>query len=110
MLCCHPPEPMVDQRGLSDTSPGNYRDDIYILVCPCIIQESDILLSTKKIASGNRQSGYGNLLRCRSCWQLASYRVGIFFGRLPHALISDRAAFFDSALIVGNAFRSSAGV
>ena len=49
---------MVDQRGLPDTGPGNYGDDIYILVCPCIIQESDILLSTKNIASGNRQSGY----------------------------------------------------
>ena len=78
MLRSHSPEPMVDQRGLSDTSPGNYRNDIYIRVCPCVIQESDILLSTKKIASGNRQSGYGNLLRSQSCWRLASYRVGIF--------------------------------
>ena len=97
MLHCHSPEPMVDQRGLSNPSPGNYRDDIYIFVCPCVIQESDILLSTKNIASSNRQSGYGNVLRVGSCWQLASYQVGIFFGRLPHALISNRAAFLDSA-------------
>ncbi len=37
MLRCHSPEPMVDQRGLSNPSPGNYRDDIYIRICPCII-------------------------------------------------------------------------
>ena len=47
------------------------------------IQESDILLSTKNIASGNGQSGYGNFLRCRSCWRLASSdtrsRGGVFW-------------------------------
>ena len=37
MLGSHSPEPMVDQRGLSDPSPGNDRDDIHIRVCPCII-------------------------------------------------------------------------
>ena len=44
---------MVDQRGLPDTTPGNDRNNIYLLICPCIIQESDILLSTKNIASCN---------------------------------------------------------
>ena len=58
MVSSHPSEPMVDERGLPDTSPGNDRNDIYMLICPCIIQESDILLSTKNIASGNGQSGY----------------------------------------------------
>ena len=58
----HSPEPMVNKCGLSDTSPGNDRDNIYIPVCPCIIEKSDILLSTKNITSGNGQSGYGNLL------------------------------------------------
>ena len=58
MFGSHPPKPMVDKRGLSDTSPGNDCDDIHIRVCPCVIQESDIFLSTKKIASCNRQSGY----------------------------------------------------
>ena len=58
MFSSHSPKPVIDERGLSDTSPGNYRDDIHILVCPCIIQESDILLSTEKIASCNGQSGY----------------------------------------------------
>ena len=57
MFSSHPSEPMVDERGLPDTSPGNDCNDIYMLVCPCIIQESDILLSTKNIASGNGQSG-----------------------------------------------------
>src|SRR5258707_15711717 len=54
----HPSEPMVDQRGLPDTSPGNDCDDIYMLACPCIIQESEILLSPKNITSCNGQSGY----------------------------------------------------
>ena len=65
MVSGHPSEPMVDERGLPDTSPGNNCNDIYILVCPCVIQESDILLSTKNIASSNGQSGDGNLLRCK---------------------------------------------
>ena len=56
MLGCHRSKPMVDQRGLSNPSPGNYRNDIDILICPRIIQESDILLSTKNIAPCNRQS------------------------------------------------------
>jgi hypothetical protein len=39
-------------------------NDVDILVCPSTIQKNDILLSAKNIASGNGQSGYGNLLRC----------------------------------------------
>src|SRR3984893_8205241 len=57
MVSSHPSEPMVNESGLPDTGPCNDRNDIYILVCPCIIQESDILLATKNIASGNGQSG-----------------------------------------------------
>src|ERR1700736_485330 len=57
MVNSHPSEPMVNESGLPDPSPCNDRNDIYILVCPCIIQESDILLSPKHIASGNGQSG-----------------------------------------------------
>ena len=49
----HSSEPMVDERRLSDPSPGNDCNDVDILVCPRIIQKSDILLSTKNIASGN---------------------------------------------------------
>src|SRR5271169_4833621 len=53
MVSSHPSEPMVNERGLSDPSPGNNCNDVDILVCPCTIQKSDILLSTKNIASGN---------------------------------------------------------
>src|SRR5271166_783425 len=51
MFRSHPPKPMVDQSGLPDARPGNDCNDIYILVCPCAIQEGDILLSTENIAS-----------------------------------------------------------
>jgi len=43
MFSSHPSEPMVDECRLSDPSPGNDCNDIYVLVCPCIIQQSDIL-------------------------------------------------------------------
>src|ERR1700730_11937842 len=55
IVSSHPPEPMVDERGFPDTGPGNDGNDIYLLVCPCCIQESNILLSTKNIASCNGQ-------------------------------------------------------
>src|SRR5262245_48056534 len=42
----HSPEPMVDERRFPHTSPGNDCNDIYMLVCPCSIQEGNILLST----------------------------------------------------------------
>src|ERR1700676_4824740 len=44
MLSSHPSEPMVNKRGLPDPSPSNDRNDVDILVCPCTIQKSDILL------------------------------------------------------------------
>src|SRR5580692_7312699 len=53
ILTSHPSKPMVNEAGLTDPSPGNDRNDIYLLICPCIIQKSEILLSTKNIASGN---------------------------------------------------------
>src|SRR5271165_2624750 len=58
MFCSHPSEPMIDERRFSDTGPRDNCNNIHILFCPCVIQESDILLSTKNIASGNGQSGY----------------------------------------------------
>src|SRR6516164_6504105 len=57
-LSCHPPKPMVDQRRLPDPSPRNDSNDVYMLICPGIIEESDVLVPTKKIAPGNRQSRY----------------------------------------------------
>jgi len=53
MIRSHPPEPMVHERGLSDTTPGNDGNDIYVLARPRIIQESEILFSPKNIASCN---------------------------------------------------------
>src|SRR6202049_1809748 len=54
MFSSHSSEPVVDQRRLSDPSPGNDCNDVDVLVCPCTIQKSDVLLSTKNVASGNR--------------------------------------------------------
>jgi hypothetical protein len=44
----HPPEPTVDECGLSDPSLGNDSYDIDLLVSLCIIQKPDALFSTKK--------------------------------------------------------------
>src|SRR5271157_3721580 len=72
LFSSHPPQPMVNKRGLPDPSPGNDCNDIYFAVYPRVIQENDILLSAKNFASCNGQSGYGNLLRRESCWRPAS--------------------------------------
>ena len=100
-------EPMVNQRGLPDTGPGNDRNDVDIFVCPCAIQESDVLISTKNIASGEGQFGYGNLLRS----SLASgsrdpirEAVGSAFCRLSRMIL--RSLSIASAT-VGIAFKSS---
>src|SRR5258708_33227662 len=53
MVSSHPSEPMVNERRLPDPRPGIDGHDVDILVCPCLIQKSEILLSTKNIASGN---------------------------------------------------------
>src|SRR5208283_2028153 len=82
MVSSHPSEPMVNERGLSDPSPGNDCNDVDILVCPCPIQKSDILFSTKNITSGDRQFGYGNLVRSKSCWRLAGSDTRSGRGRL----------------------------
>src|SRR6516164_10827060 len=69
----HSSEPMIDQRRFSDSTPGSNCSNIDLLVRPCIVQESDVLFTTKKITSCDRQSGYGNLLWTWSCWPLASF-------------------------------------
>src|SRR6516162_2998408 len=66
MFSSHSSKPMVDQNGLPDTGPGNDRNDVDFLLCPCTVQKSDVLLSTKDVASCNRQSADGNLLRTQS--------------------------------------------
>src|SRR5215469_9338019 len=55
LFSSHSSEPMVDERGLPDPSPGNDCNDVDILVCPGIIQKSDILLSPENITSCNGQ-------------------------------------------------------
>src|SRR5258708_7063947 len=97
MVRSHPSEPMVHERGLSDTSPGNNCNDVDVLVCPGTIQKSDVFLSTKNIASGNGQSGYRNPLQCESCWRLASSDMRSARGRLLQALTSDFTPCADSA-------------
>src|SRR5271165_1466442 len=97
MFSSHSSEPMIDEGGLTDTSPGNDGNDVDILVCPGTIQKSEILLSTKNIASCDRQSGYGNLLRCKSCLRLASSETRSGRGRLQEALTRDSTPCVDSA-------------
>src|SRR5262249_48951826 len=58
MFSSHPSKPMVNERRLTDPSPGNDGDDVDLAVCPCAVQESDVLLSPKNILSGYRQSRY----------------------------------------------------
>src|SRR6516225_2494985 len=96
MFGSHLREPMVDQCGLPDASPGNNCDDIDLPVCPCSIQEGDILISTKNITSSNRQSGYGNLFRCRSYGRLASSDTRSGRGCLLQVLTSDSTTPVDS--------------
>src|SRR5215471_1442348 len=50
MVGGHSPEPMVDERGLSNAGPGNNHDDIHAFVHPGSIQKSKILLPTKNTA------------------------------------------------------------
>src|SRR5580700_6725274 len=73
LFSSHSSELMVDQRRFSDSAPGNNCNNIDLLVCPCIVQETDVLFTTKNITSCDGQSGYGNLLRTKSCWPLASF-------------------------------------
>src|SRR3984893_3253297 len=95
MFSSHPSQPMVNERGLPDTGPGNDCNDVDILVCPCAIQESDVFFSTKNITSSNGQSGYRDLLRCKSSWGLASSDTRSGRGRLLQALTSDSTPCVD---------------
>src|ERR1700756_424115 len=46
VVSSHPSEPMVNERGLPDTRPGNDGNDVDILVCPCTVQKNDVFVST----------------------------------------------------------------
>src|SRR5215831_21396650 len=93
----HSSQPMVDQRRFSDSAPGGNCNNIDLLVCPGIVQESDVLFTTKKITSCDGQSGYRNLLRTKSYWPLASFDTRSGRGRLQETLTSDFTPCVDSA-------------
>src|ERR1700760_3142718 len=88
---------MVDQCGLPDPTPGDNCNNVDILVCPRLIQKSDILVSTKDIASGNGQSSDRNLLRSTSCWRLASSDARNTRVWLKESLTSDCTPCVDCA-------------
>src|SRR5262245_47008871 len=88
---------MVDERGFPDTGPGDDCNDVYLPVNPRGLQKGVIFLSTKSITSGNRQCGYGNLLRSKFYWRLTSYDTRSGRGRLQQALTSDSTPCVDSA-------------
>src|SRR6267154_6227347 len=62
LFSSHSSEPMVDQRRFSDSAPGNNCHNIDLLVRPCILQETDVLFTTKNFTSCNGQSGDRNFL------------------------------------------------
>src|SRR5271165_146365 len=95
MCSSHSSEPMVDKCGLPDTGPGNDCNDVYMLICPGIVQESDILLTTEQIHSCNGQSRYGSLLRSQFCRRLATYAAQSARGHPLQALMRDFAPCLD---------------
>src|SRR5271157_4320772 len=96
VFSCRTPEPMVDQRGLPDPSPANDGNDVYMLICPGVIQESNILLSTEQIGSRYGQSCYRYFLRPRFGQRLSSSNTRIAIGGFPQALQSDSTPCVDS--------------
>src|SRR5215469_6357912 len=102
LFSSHSAEPMVNKRGLPDPSPGSDCNDVDILVFPCAIQESDVLFSTKKIASCNRQPGNRNLLRRNSWLRLASSDTRSGRGYILQALTSDSTPPVDCICYRGN--------
>ena len=62
MFSSHPSEPMVNERRLTDTSPGNDGNDVDVLVCPCTIEESDVLLSFSQIPPGKLRLAFDILI------------------------------------------------
>src|SRR5262249_35991307 len=96
MFSSHPSKPMVDECRLSDPGPRNDGNDVHFLLCPGAIQKNHVFVSTENIASGDGQSGYGNLVRCKSCWRLASPDTRSDRRHLLQALTSDSTPRLDS--------------
>src|SRR6516164_5778123 len=101
---------MIEERRLPKPSPGNDCNDVNLLICPRTIQEGDILLSTKKITSSNRQSGYGNIFRCRSYWRLASTDTRSGRGCLLQVLTSDSTPPLDCVPYRRNGVQKFGGI
>src|SRR6516165_1263842 len=96
MFSSHPSEPMVNQRRFPDSAPRSNCNNIDLLVCPGIVQESDVLFTTKKITSCDGQSGYGNLLGYSSSWLFASSDTRDSRSCLLQALTGDSDPSIDS--------------
>src|SRR6516164_5249960 len=92
----HSSQPMVNERRFSDSAPGSNCNNVDLLVCPGIVQESDVLFTTKKITSCDRQSAYGNLLWTKSRWPLASFDTRSGRGRLLQVPTHDPTWCLDS--------------
>src|SRR5580693_375908 len=97
MFGSHPREPMVDERGLTDTGPGNDCNEVYLLIRPRSLQKSDVFLSAKNITSCNGQSRYRSLLGSQSCPRPARYGARIGRLRLLEAPTSDPTSCVYSA-------------
>ena len=69
---------------------------VNLLICPGVVQESDVLLSPKNIASGNGQSSDGNLLRCNSCPRFPDYHARSRCPHILYTLTSDSTPCVDS--------------
>src|SRR5438132_11109045 len=94
---------------MGDRDQGHDCNDVDILVCPCTIQEGEVLLSTKNITSGNGQSGHGNLLRCKPCWQLENSDTGSGRGRFLQGLTGDSTPSVDGTTYCRNRLQSRFG-
>src|SRR5271166_6616190 len=109
MLSSYPSEPMVNKRGLPDSSPGNNGNDVDFLLRPGTIQKGDILLSAKKFASvtGNRANEILPGASLAGGLRLPTRKAieGIFC-RLSRVILRPMSI---ASVTVGTAFKSSVG-
>src|SRR5215469_16020508 len=64
LFSSHPSKPMVDQRRLSGTGPGNDSDYVHLWVRQGCIQECQVSFAPEKLFARHGQSGYRNALWC----------------------------------------------
>ena len=97
MFSSHSSEPMVNESGLPDARPGHDGNDIDLRLLPSSVQESDVVLSTKNLASCNGQSGHRNFRRSQSSRRPASSDARSGRERLVEDVTSDSTSYVDSA-------------